>query len=87
MRTLITREEAVRIAGEELVNDAEQTNCDNACFVTDGTAWAGYDAYTATADNDDYRVAVYFLQDAEETKDMPLDEMSWEIEGYEVEEV
>jgi hypothetical protein len=87
MRNLITREAAVAMAGEELVNNAEQTNCDNACFVTDGTEWAGYDAYTATADNDEYRVTVYFLQDAEETKNMPLDEMTWDIEGYEVEEV
>lgn len=85
--TTMTREEAVKIAGEELVNSAEQTNCENACYVTDGTELAGYDVYEAVADNDDYRVKVIFLQDAEETKEIPLDEMNWEIEGYEVEEV
>ncbi len=87
MKNLITREEAVKMVGEELVKDAEQTSCENSCFVTDGTAWAGYDAYDASADNENYIVRVFYLQDSEETKNIPLDDLTWDIEGYVVEEI
>ena len=78
----MTRIEAVKIVGEELVADAEDTNCEYS-YTNNG----GYDVYIADSSNDDYHVRVLFLQDSETTKDVPLDEMDWEIEEYEVEEV
>jgi hypothetical protein len=87
MRNLISRDEAVKIVGEELVNAAEQTNCENACYVTDGTEWAGYDVYEGYAETGHYSVKAVYLQDTENTKDVPLDGMEWNIEGYEVEEI
>ena len=78
----MTRANAVKIVGEKLVSEAEDTNCEYS-YTNDG----GYDVYIADSSNDDYRTKVIFLQDPEKVKDIPFDEMDWRIEEYEVEEI
>jgi len=84
---LITRNEAIEIAGQELVTKAENENAEATSQQTDGTNWHGYDIYKSTMDNDTHRVEVIFLQNTEETLDIPLDDMQWDIEGYIVEDI
>ena len=88
MPKLIEKEEAVKIAGLELVTEAEEVNCEFTNRVTDGTEWMGYVEFSASAENETHRVTVYYYIDEEDMEGVEdLGDLGWEIEGYEVEEV
>lgn len=83
----MTREEAIKIAGLEYVEQAESENCECTCRVTAGTEWDGYTEFSASSDFNENmdRVVVYYYQPTElclETED--LGSLDWEIDHYEV---
>ena len=87
MKELITYEEAVKIAGEELVDAAEKENAVCCNFVTDGSEWTGYTPFASTVNNDMYRVQAVYLVTNEDAQEKDLDQIEWNIEGYSVEEI
>lgn len=86
MSDLISREEAVKVAGEKLVAAAEKENCECVNSVTDGTEWAGYTPFAAQAWDDENIVKVWYLVSNEDAAEKELDQIDWEVEGYTVEE-
>lgn len=83
----MTRDEAIKAAGLEYVEQAERENCECTCRVTDGTDWDGYTEFSASSDYNDNmdRVVVYYYQPTElcrKTED--LGSLEWTIDHYEV---
>jgi hypothetical protein len=80
MAETITKEEAIKIAGKELVELAEKENCE--CTSNPGpvTVWK------ADVENDTHRVTAWYLVDAKEMK-KEADSIDWDeaFEGFEVE--
>lgn len=67
----MTREEAIKAVGLELVEDAERDNCDFTNRVTDGTEWQGYTEFVGrSGENED--------------GDTDLGGLEWEIDHYEI---
>ena len=84
----LTKIEAVKIAGTELVEAVEEVNCEHTNSVTDGTEYQGYTLFSADVENDTHRVTAYYVVDTDELNAVEnLDEINWEIDHYEVEEV
>ena len=84
----LTKKEAIKIAGSELVEAVEAVNCECTNSVTDGTEWHGYTLFCADLENEAYRVLAYYAVNTDEAKAAEsLDEINWEIAYYEVEEV
>lgn len=88
----MTREEAIKIAGLEYVEQAEREACECTCRVTDGTEWNGYTEFSASSDYNENmdRVVVFYYQPNElvtvgEDEEAPdLGSLNWEIDHYEV---
>lgn len=87
MRNWITKEEAIEIAGAELVIEAEKTNCERSNTETEGTELTGYQIFRAIAENDTHSVGVIYLVSDEDVQEKELDYIDWEVEGYEVDEI
>ena len=67
----MTREEAIKTVGLELVEEAERDNCDFTNRVTDGTEWDGYTEFVGrSGENED--------------GDTDLGGLDWEIDHYEI---
>ncbi len=82
--TELNKEEIVEIAGKELVELAENENCEATSRLTDGTPWDGYDEWKGVAENGRHRVTAVYMQDSEATKDQEPDTLNWEIDFYEI---
>lgn len=88
----MTREEAIKAVGLELVEEAERDNCDFTNRVTDGTEWDGYTEFVGrSGENEDgERVEAYYYQPNEvlekmaEDGDTDLGGLDWEIDHYEI---
>lgn len=84
----LTRNEAIEIAGTELIDAVEEVNCDFTGCVTDGTEWTGYTQFSATTENDTHRIVAYYFQDSDLLNDVEdLSDLDWSIDHYEIEEV
>jgi hypothetical protein len=88
----MTREEAIKAVGLELVEEAERDNCDYTNRVTEGTEWQGYSefaGFSSRNENGDMVVAYYYqpnevLEKMAEDGDTDLGGLDWEIDHYEV---
>ena len=88
----MTREEAIKAVGLELVEGAERDNCDYTNRVTDGTEWDGYTEFSASSryNEDMQRGVVYYYQPNDvlekmmEDGDTDLGDLDWEIDHYEI---
>ena len=88
----MTREEANKAVGLELVEDAERDNCDFTNRVTDGTEWQGYTEFVGRSGENEKgeRVEAYYYQPNEvlekmaEDGDTDLGGLDWEIDHYEI---
>lgn len=82
-----TRNEAVEIAGEKFVREAEKDNCEFTNRVTNGTEWHGFDEFVGISsemENGEY-VRAYYYQPVELTSNcMDLGSLDWEIDHYEI---
>lgn len=88
----MTREEAIKAVGLELVEDAECDNCDFTNRVTGGTEWDGYTEFVGRSCENEKgeRVEAYYYQPNEvlekmaEDGDTDLGGLDWEIDHYEI---
>lgn len=83
----MTREEAIKAVGLDLVIEAENKNCDYTNRVTDGTEWAGFTEFSAisSGNQDDQKVACYYYQKNEDVKyNEDLGALTWVVDHYEV---
>lgn len=88
----MTREEAIKIAGLEYVEQAEKENCECTCRVTEGTEWQGYTEFSACSDYNENmdRVVVYYYQPNEVLNQMQEDgntdlgSLDWVIDHYDI---
>ena len=83
----MTREEAIKAVGLELVEQAEHENCECTCRLTDGTEWDGYTEFSASSDYNENmdRVVVYYYQKTEDVSNTEdLGSLDWEIDHYEI---
>lgn len=88
----MTREEAIKAVGLELVEQAERDNCDFTNRVTDGTEWQGFTEFSACSNYNENmdRVVVYYYQPNEVLEQMQKDGntdlggLDWEIDHYDV---
>lgn len=84
----LTKEEAIEIAGTELVELVEYENCECTNSVTDGTEYHGFTLFSADVENETHRLTAYYVVDTDEVNAVEnLDEINWEIDHYEVEEI
>ena len=88
MNQKLTREEAVEIAGEELITAVEETNCEHTNSVTDGTELSGYTLFSAVSENDTHKVTMYYIEDNDDVNSVDsLDQLSFSNSHFEVEEI
>jgi hypothetical protein len=88
----MTREEAIKAVGLELVEQAEHRDCDYTCHITDGSEWRGFTEFSACSDYNENmdRVVVYYYQPNEVLEEMRADGntdlggLDWEIDHYDV---
>ena len=81
----MTKSEAIKIAGAELIDAVEEVNCDFTNRLTDGTEWAGYTEFSASVENDTHIVIAYYYQESDDLDGVEdLSNLSWEIDKYEV---
>ena len=83
----LTREQAIQEAGLEIVEKLEHENCDfSGSLQTDGDDAVEFTASIAftNSDGDDCHLVAYYYQMPEDLKERELDELDWEIEGYEI---
>ena len=88
----MTREEAIKAVGLELVEEAEHDNCEFTSRVTDGTEWQGYSEFQGCSsrnENGDMVIAYYYqpnevLKKMQEDEDTDLGSLDWEIDHYDV---
>jgi len=83
MTDTITKDEAIEIAGKEIVELAEKENCECSSNVAENsTNWK------ASVENNDYRVTARYWVSDDEMK-LEADQIDWDeaLEGFEVEEI
>ena len=83
----LTREQAIQAVGLEIVEKVEHENCDfSGSLQTDGDEAVEFTASIAfkNSDGDDCHLVAYYYQMAEDLKARELDDLDWEIEGYEI---
>lgn len=84
----MTREEAVAMVGLDAVERVEKENCDfTSRCQCDGDTAVEFSATVDATDTDGDRVSLvaYYYQQQEDVESCEnLDELNWEIEGYEV---
>ena len=82
----LSREEAIKQAGIEIVEKVEKENCDFSNRVMDNSDVE----FTASAkfvdeEGTNRTLIAYYYQDKEEVRDVDdLGNLEWEIEGYEI---
>ena len=88
----LTREEAIKIAGEAAVNAVETENCDftnrvgyNGSCQGDSEVEFSAAVKCADADGDEATLVVYYYQSAEAVDSaQELGDLDWQVEGYEI---
>lgn len=84
MDLTLTKEEAIEIAGIEIIEAVEEVNCE--LIGTDEHGWRA--VFTAHIENETHRVTAYYYQDSDTVGIDGVEDLSdleWEIDHYEVE--
>jgi hypothetical protein len=97
MRVLASREEAIAVAGQDVVEALDKVNCEMTCRLTDGGPYAGYEEFSSDTlvikevdgEEVEVRLSAYWYVDSKtiaETEE--LDTLDWQeaLAGYDVSE-
>ena len=84
----LTREQAIKIAGQEVVEQLDHENCDfTGRLQTDGDESVEFAASVEYFNSDNERctlIAYYYQMPEDLVGKEDLDQLDWEIEGYEI---